>query len=399
MIGGLNTAVRKAYARAGMLYELHCDLLYQCDLDCEHCYLDDKARRILPTEFWRDVLSQAAHLGVFSVLFSGGEVFLRKDLLDLVAHARALGLFVHLKSHGGHIDRARADALRLLGVSTVWLSYYSTDPAIHDAITRKSGSHAKTRAALGHLAAAGLTTFASVGVMGRNEATWQAAASDAHALGALVSVDGHMRAAHSGADFPKQLAVDLAGLIAIEASAIEPHLRGEVDCDPHAEPRGQAGNGPDGPGGGVALEPRSWDDSKSCGAGNVMLYIGPEGDVMPCVAWPMPIGNLATGDRLADLWAHNARLAQIQAYRRSDRAVCTSCQVRDDCDFCAGQSWIETGDPMAAIQNVCLKTRAKTLAKAAALGLPEPPMPAGLSADPAAAPDARPRFPIRVVSR
>ena len=384
MIGGLNTAVRKAYARAGMLYELHCDLLYQCDLDCEHCYLDDKARRILPTEFWRDVLSQAATLGVFSVLFSGGEIFLRKDLLDLVAHARALGLFVHLKSHGGHIDRAKADALQALGVSTVWLSYYSTDPAIHDAITRKSGSHAKTRAALGHLSQAGLTTFASVGVMARNEATWQDAVADARALGALASVDGHMRAAHSGADFPKQLAVDLAGLIAIEDSAIDPSLRGEVDCDPHPEPK-------------------PWDDSTSCGAGNVMLYIGPEGDVMPCVAWPMPIGNLATGDRLADLWADSARLAQIQAYRRSDRVVCTACPVRDDCDFCAGQSWIETGDPLAAIQNVCLKTRAKTLAKAAALGLPEPPMPAGLTADPAtspaAFPGARPRFPIRVVNR
>ena len=85
MIAGLHRELRRAYAQAGMLYELHLDLLYQCDLDCEHCYLDDKSRRILPTDFWRDVIDQAADLQVASLLLSGGEIFLRKDLVDLIA--------------------------------------------------------------------------------------------------------------------------------------------------------------------------------------------------------------------------------------------------------------------------------------------------------------------------
>ncbi|MCC6619608.1 MAG: radical SAM protein [Deltaproteobacteria bacterium] len=376
MIGGLHRQLRQAYARAGMLYELHLDLLYQCDLDCEHCYLDDKSRRILTTAFWTDVIDQAAALQVASVLISGGEIFLRKDLLDIVAHARSHGLFVNLKSHGGAIDEAIARRLYDLGVSTVWLSYYASDPAIHDAITRRPGSHARTRAAIERLARAGIVTVASIAVMQRNRAQWREAVDEVRALGALASVDGQLRAAHSGDPFPKALRAQLDDLVGLEAF----HADHEHEaCDPEAP----------------AARP-AWEDQKECAAGHLALYVGPEGELTPCVAWPMPLGNLARGDRLADLWRASPALQRIQAYRKVDRVLCASCPVREDCDFCMGQAWVETGDPRAAITNLCWTTRAKTLARAAARGLPEPPMPAGL-VDGAPAAPAR-RFPIRVVA-
>ena len=37
-------SIKGCYVQAGQLLEAHCDLLYPCDLDCEHCYLDDKVR-------------------------------------------------------------------------------------------------------------------------------------------------------------------------------------------------------------------------------------------------------------------------------------------------------------------------------------------------------------------
>ncbi|MFO0749855.1 MAG: radical SAM protein [Myxococcota bacterium] len=374
MLGGLHREVRRAYAQAGMLYELHLDLLYQCDLDCEHCYLDDKSRRILPTAFWTDVIDQAADLGVSHLLMSGGEAFLRKDLLDLVAHARGRGLFVSLKSHGGYIDEAVAARLAALQVSSVWLSYYASDPAIHDAITRRPGSHRKTRAALEHLARAGIVTVASIAVMQRNVDHWRAAVDECRALGVLPSVDAKMRAALSGDEFPVALRAELPDLVRIEGHHLgfegEACLPGAVDD--------------------------AWVDEKLCAAGHLALYVGPEGEVTPCVAWPMALGNLAHGDRLADLWRASPALARVKAYRNVDRALCASCEVRADCDFCAGQAFVATADPMQAIANLCWTTRAKTLARAAALGLPEPPMPAGLR-DASGAPPAAPRFPIRVV--
>jgi len=366
--------------KAGMLFELHCDLLYQCDLDCVHCYLDDKARRILPTKFWKDVLDQAAALGVFSVLFSGGEIFLRKDLLEIISHARSLGIFVHLKTHGGWIDADMAARLKELHVSTIALSYYATDATIHDTITRHPGSHAKTRHAIKVLAEAGIITVAAIAVIDANRHLWRETVAEVESLGAYAGLNGVMMAAHSGDPFPRDLNIDIEALAELEAFASGRTVQVDV-----------AGST------GVQSQPADWEEQRNCGAGNSMLYIGPEGDVTPCVSWPMPMANLNRGDHLSDIWYQNQALKKVQSYRHADREICKSCAVREDCDFCAGQSFVETGDPMAAILNACHKTRAKTLAKARAAGQAEPPLPAGLETTDALAPPKR-LFPIRVVA-
>jgi radical SAM protein with 4Fe4S-binding SPASM domain len=383
MFDGLHRKARAAWLSAGMLFELHLDLLYQCDLDCVHCYLDDKARRILPTDFWRDVLDQAAELGVFSVLMSGGEIFLRKDLLALIAHARARGLFVHLKSHGGLIDADVAAELARLGVSTVSLSYYANDAAVHDTITRRPGSHAKTRAALEHLARAGLITVAAIPVIAQNRHLWRETVAEVEALGAYAGLNGVMMAAHSGDPFPRDLNIDVEALAELEGFTSSRIVRLAESGAPALDADAAGGDA-------------EWDSQKNCGAGHSMLYVSPEGDVTPCVSWPMPMANLARGDRLRDIWERNTSLARVRAYRHADRAVCRACPVREDCDFCAGQSWVETKDPMAAITNACHKTRAKTLARARAAGLPEPPMPAGLVDQPAVSSQQK-MFQVRVV--
>lgn len=384
MFAGLHRQARAAYQRAGMLFKLHLDLLYQCDLDCAHCYLDDKSRPILPIAFWTDVLDQAAALGVFSITLSGGEIFLRKDLLALIAHARRHGLFVHLKSHGGHIDAAVARELAALGVSTVALSYYATRPAIHDAITRRPGSHEKTRAALAHLAQAGVITVATCVVMRENADEWRAVVAECEALGVFVNLEGQLNTALSGDRFPLALAVTEEARVDLERHQLE---HAPAECD-----------GPDA----LDLVQRdgAWETRKSCGAGHTSLYVSPEGDVTPCVRWPMPLGNLRETP-LAELWRAPAAspLAAVRAITKGDRALCLTCEVREHCDFCAGQSWVETRTPTAALRHFCEKTRAKTLARAAHLGLPEPPMPAGLLdlTDPAA--PARPRFVVRAAPR
>lgn len=366
MLGGMNGAVRSAYSRAGMLFELHLDLLYQCDLDCAHCYLDDKGKKVLPTAFWTDVIDQAAELQVFTLLLSGGEIFLRKDLLEIIAHARRRGIFVHLKSHGGHIDAAAARALADLGVSSVWLSYYATEAAVHDAITRRPGSHAATRAALVHLRAADVAVIAAVSVMQQNRDHWRDVVRECEALGVFVRLNGELHAAQSGAQFPRDIALALADQVAVEDARLER----QGSCE-------------------VPAASNDWGAEKNCAAGQLALYVSPEGVVTPCVTWPEPLGDLRRGDRLADLWRASPRLSEMRALRKADRAICATCAVREDCDFCVGQAWTAHGDANQPVEALCLSTRARTLAKAARLGLPEPPMPAGLVAG-----STRPRFTI-----
>lgn len=351
MLGGMYQAARAAYAATGRLFEAHLDVLYQCDLDCTHCYLDDKSKRVLPTEFWLDVIAQLAELGCFSVTLSGGEVFLRKDALELIAAARRAGIFVHVKTHGGLVDEAVAARLAELRVSSVQVSYYATDPAIHDAITRRPGSHAATLAGIRALRRHDLLVLAACSVLEANRAEAAAVEEQLTAMGVGVKLDAHVRVANSGADFPLDVGLGAVGLQALyRATGSGADICAVEEAGPS-----------DG-----------WGSEKLCVAGHLSLYIGPEGVVTPCVTWPEPLADLRAGARLADVWASSPRLAQIRSWRKADRTPCGGCQQRAACDYCPGQAYLDSREPLRAAETLCRTTYARAAARDPGVALPAP---------------------------
>ena len=144
----LSRRMKAFYVDGGHLLKLHMDLLYACDLDCKHCYLDDKSRPQVSTEAIIDVLKQGAELGAMQVLFSGGEIFLRPDFLELLKHACGHGFASTLKTHAGNITpeiAALSDSLRTLAdlPNTNALLGYNTEvgPEVH----RRAGAAWLTR--------------------------------------------------------------------------------------------------------------------------------------------------------------------------------------------------------------------------------------------------------------
>ena len=77
-------------------------------------------------------------MGVLWLTFSGGEVFLRRDFLDIVALARKKRFSVTVYSSGTLINEKKADRLAELKVSRIELSIYSHDPALHDEFTKNA---------------------------------------------------------------------------------------------------------------------------------------------------------------------------------------------------------------------------------------------------------------------
>ncbi len=355
MLAGRFNELRRAYARDGRLYQLHLDLLTACDLDCQHCYLDERgAERQLPTSFWKDVISQAGEMEVFAVQLSGGEVTLRRDLLELIAHARRQGLFVHLKTHGGHVDPALARALVELGVATVAVSYYSHRAETHDAITRRPGSHAATRAGIEALVEAGALVVVACSVMRENAADVEGLAADCDALGVTLSLDGRLTPTHGGATAP----ADDHGLTAAELARVFAFDARRAQGDACAvEPAGEPAPAPASAGG----RDDGWGQETLCAAGHLSLYVTATGLVTPCVSWPMPVGDLKR-ERLQDIWAGSPGLARVRSYRREQRGDCVGCSLRRDCEHCPGQAWLEHGDPLRSTPTLCTVAQGRVAA-------------------------------------
>src|SRR5207344_1613779 len=74
--------------RLGIPLGVQLDLTYRCNERCVHCYLDHDDHGELTSAEITSLLDQLAGAGVFFLTISGGEIFLRPDLFDILAHAR-----------------------------------------------------------------------------------------------------------------------------------------------------------------------------------------------------------------------------------------------------------------------------------------------------------------------
>lgn len=130
-------------------YALLAELTYRCPLHCPYCSNPAvyPAGGDLPTGEWLRVLREAAALGVMHAGFSGGEPLLRRDLAELVAGARAAGLYTNLITSGVGLDENRARELRGAGLDSAQLSFQADEAALADAIAGAQAHGRKLEAA------------------------------------------------------------------------------------------------------------------------------------------------------------------------------------------------------------------------------------------------------------
>ncbi|MCK9921233.1 radical SAM/SPASM domain-containing protein [Frankia sp. AgPm24] len=133
--------------RTATLDTVWLEITERCQLGCPHCYASSGptgGHGTMTATDWCAVIDQAADLGVRLVQIIGGEPTLHPALPDLVDHALDLSLTVEIYSNLVRVpDRLWVTLLRP-GVRLA-TSYYSADPAEHERITGRKGSHALTR--------------------------------------------------------------------------------------------------------------------------------------------------------------------------------------------------------------------------------------------------------------
>lgn len=127
-------------------------LTSRCNLRCHMCrYWETREENALPTGTWVRILEEMGALGCRKVHFSGGEVLLRPDIVELVAAGRALGLKVNLTTNGTLLTNELARALVRARVHGVSLSLDAPRASMHDGIRGVPGSFRRTCAAIRRL--------------------------------------------------------------------------------------------------------------------------------------------------------------------------------------------------------------------------------------------------------
>ena len=182
------------------------EVTHRCNLKCTHCYLDLADRSAIPKELSleeiKDILDQLADAGTFSVIFTGGEVFLRKDFLDMVAYARSKNISVRILTNGTLITERIANALQELSPTSVEISVLGGNRDTHEQITAIPKSYNRAISALKLLRERGIHTVMKTPLMKQNVREYQEIKALAEELGASSRMDPTISPKSSGATGP-----------------------------------------------------------------------------------------------------------------------------------------------------------------------------------------------------
>lgn len=85
--GLLENNISDEFTDSRKLFSATIELTYRCNEKCRHCYVYDECGDELTTEQVKTVLDDLSRMGVLSVVFTGGEVFVRKDIFEILEYA------------------------------------------------------------------------------------------------------------------------------------------------------------------------------------------------------------------------------------------------------------------------------------------------------------------------
>jgi radical SAM protein with 4Fe4S-binding SPASM domain len=121
----------------------------RCPLACAHCYnnlpMNDIAARLreLSLEEHKRLLDELAEQGSLWLLFTGGEIFARRDFLDIYAYAKSKGFLITLFTNGTLITERIADFLAQMPPFAIEITLYGATRETYEELTRIPGSYDK----------------------------------------------------------------------------------------------------------------------------------------------------------------------------------------------------------------------------------------------------------------
>jgi len=117
-----------------------------CNLHCVHCYTDSDNLKYdgeLTTEEAFKLIDELSDFGIPSLLFSGGEPFMRKDLFTLLEYASKKNVRPVISTNGTLIDRETAQRVKDSGVVYVGISLDGLEE-INDKFRGVQGAFSRT---------------------------------------------------------------------------------------------------------------------------------------------------------------------------------------------------------------------------------------------------------------
>jgi radical SAM protein with 4Fe4S-binding SPASM domain len=255
---------------------------------------------------------------------TGGEPFMRRDILPIVASARENGFAVSIITNGTLITLPIIRALADFGIMDIGVSLHAADGTLHDRLTGSAGSFQSVLKTIRLCAKAGIKVIIKHTVSNANFGQYRLIESLADREGCLFECDSFVVPSEKKSVSSFALAGGQHGRFIRDMNAATSFSRNI--------------------------------DSLHCDAGRSVAGITPFGDLVPCIQLPVRFGKLQNRP-FAGLW-NGARATAFRAREQRILAECETCGTRAYCSRCHGLAWAESGDFRASSPSCCVRAKA-----------------------------------------
>ena len=327
---------RRAYLALPSPFFACIELTRKCNERCVHCYISDYSDYGLSTQEVFCLLDDMKSLGVFFIIFTGGEVTLRDDWRNIVQYARKLHFMVCVFTNGATLTEDDVRFLKNIYVHNVEVSLYSHNPDVHDDITKLKGSFARTVKTIELCVKYKVDITIKSPIFKNNYSSYRHIIEYAESLGIKYLVSPIISAKNNRDKSTFDLRLD----------------DNELD-----NVLGYPGVSKQGTG----VFQGDFNDSIACKAVYNTLFVDCEGYVYPCNQFLYSIGSIKESN-IINIWFQSEKLKEFRMIRGSDLKDCHKCDLLNYCRRCPGMAYFEdnnlygcssTGKQIASSQKRC----------------------------------------------
>lgn len=336
---------RRLHARvpgARLPIDVSIEVTRRCPLACSHCYnnlpmADPEARQQeLTTEEHFRLLDQLGDAGCLWLLYTGGEIFARRDFLDIYLYAKRKGFLITLFTNGTQITPRIVDTLAEWRPFAIEITLYGRTRETYERLTRVPGSYDRCLAGIRRLTERGLPlAVKTVAVTLNRHEIWDMKRFVEEELGLPFKFDAMMTPRIDCSQSPLPLRLSPEEIV--ELDLLDPGRMKEwqeFSCE-YIRPQQAVGRE---------------DEAYHCGGGISSFAIDPLGKMSLCLLSHRETFDLRQGT-LADGWSQF--LAKERRKKITRVTKCTACQLKSVCGMCPANAELEEGDPETPVDFLC----------------------------------------------
>ena len=340
--GAFSANVHQHQAGERVPLQVSIEVTRRCPLECLHCYnnlpmgdVEARQREMTKEEHFR-VLDELVEMGCFWVLYTGGEIFARKDFLEIYTYAKKKGFLITLFTNGTMINETIADYLVEWPPFAIEITLYGRTRETYEALTAIPGSYDRCLRGVRLLKERGLPLKLKTVATSINKHEVMAMRRFAEdELGVEFKMDGQINPRIDCSQSPLAVRLTPEEVVALDRSAPKGM----------SEYRRLAKHDLENPPSLAQI-----DTVYFCGGGMTGFAINAYGEMGICVISQQETFSVREFG-LARVW--EGSLLQLRSRKRTQMTKCVQCRIQSLCGMCPANGEMENGDRESPVEFLC----------------------------------------------